>query len=180
MKSTCTNQVEQLEYHCLPNAWGDKLYEMCATDKEIIGNSCAEYNERGQRIQPNYKRTCNGSDFGVKCPFKYFANQSYLYYFQLITIHTGFFQIPNLHRYFAQDPGCLTISQETTSKSSGKENSTDLYPVTIDGNNLPFFVVYPFATLLIGLVLVAFIYWMWKRQNGKNEGFRVTTEEENM
>ena len=37
MKSTCTNQVEQLEYHCLPNAWGDKLYEMCATDKEIIG-----------------------------------------------------------------------------------------------------------------------------------------------
>ena len=37
MKSTCTNQVEKLEYHCLPNAWGDKLYEMCATDKEIIG-----------------------------------------------------------------------------------------------------------------------------------------------
>lgn len=37
VKSTCTNQVEQLEYHCLPNAWGDKLYEMCATDKEIIG-----------------------------------------------------------------------------------------------------------------------------------------------
>lgn len=36
--------------------------------------------------------------------------------------------------------------------------------------SLPFFVVYPFATLLIGLVLVAFIYWMWKRQNGKNEG----------
>lgn len=44
----------------------------------IVGNSCAEYNERGQRIQPNYKRKCNGVDFGVKCPFKYFANQSYL------------------------------------------------------------------------------------------------------
>ena len=37
LKSTCTNQAEKLEYHCLPNAWGDRLYEMCATDKEIIG-----------------------------------------------------------------------------------------------------------------------------------------------
>ena len=47
MKSTCTNQVEKLEYHCLPNAWGDKLFEMCATDKEIIGNyryiGCCKY-----------------------------------------------------------------------------------------------------------------------------------------
>ncbi|XP_078334690.1 uncharacterized protein LOC111099579 isoform X1 [Crassostrea virginica] len=139
MKSTCTNQVEQLEYHCLPNAWGDKLYEMCSTDKVIIGNSCAEYNERGQRIQPNYERKCNGVNFGVKCPFKYFANKSYLY------------------------PGCLTLSHETTSKSPGKENSTNSHPVPIDDNDLPFFVVYPFATLLIGLVLVAIIYCIWKR-----------------
>ena len=35
--------------------------------------------------------------------------------------------------------------------------------------SLPFVLVYPFATLLIVLVLAAFIYCMWKRQNRNNE-----------
>nr|XP_022289388.1 uncharacterized protein LOC111101248 isoform X2 [Crassostrea virginica] len=160
-KSTCTNQMVQLEYHCLPNAWGNKFFEMCATSEEIIGNSCAEYNELGERIQSNFERKCNGADFDVKCPFKYFANKIYLY------------------------PACLTISEETT-KTPGKENSTDSHSMSNDYNNLPVLIVFPFVSLLIGLVLCIFFYWMWRRLNGDTndtqniamQGTRVTTEEE--
>lgn len=50
----------------------------------IVGNSCAEYNELGERIQSNFGRKCNGADFDVKCPFKYFANEIYLCKFHSI------------------------------------------------------------------------------------------------
>lgn len=68
-----------LKYHCLPNAFRNETFEMCATDADIIGFSCAEYNEGGGCIQPNFDIKCDGPKFFPKCPFKYPSSDIYLY-----------------------------------------------------------------------------------------------------
>ena len=63
IKSTCTNEMVQLEYHCLPNAWGNKFFEMCATSEEIIGTLYAgniSNNYRG-RFKNNFEKNIHQS-----------------------------------------------------------------------------------------------------------------------
>ncbi|XP_062601009.1 uncharacterized protein LOC134262652 [Saccostrea cucullata] len=71
------NPLVPMKYHCLINAWRNSTFELCSHDTEIIGFSCAEYNEGGTLIQPNFENKCK--NFLEPCPFKYNSSQGYLY-----------------------------------------------------------------------------------------------------
>lgn len=58
-----------LKYHCLLNHWRNTTYELCGEREVLIGHSCPEYNEKGGRIQENWRFKCNKGD--PACPFKW-------------------------------------------------------------------------------------------------------------
>ncbi|XP_062597549.1 uncharacterized protein LOC134258970 isoform X2 [Saccostrea cucullata] len=66
------NNMAPLKYHCLINAWRNATFELCGPDTDII-----EYNEGGERIQPNFENKCD--NFSNSCPFKYKSSLGYLY-----------------------------------------------------------------------------------------------------
>lgn len=72
----CTIKKKQLEYHCLINAFRNKLLEVCEPAKTIFGH-CAEYNELGMVIQNHYSAECN--QVFPKCDESYRSSDAYKY-----------------------------------------------------------------------------------------------------
>ncbi|XP_048768867.1 uncharacterized protein LOC125675327 isoform X1 [Ostrea edulis] len=64
-------------YHCLPNSFWNKTVEVCALRHQIILSYCAEYNEKGLRIQTNFEHSCSQAD--VPCPSHYSSDVSHRY-----------------------------------------------------------------------------------------------------
>ena len=44
----------------------------------FAGYACAEYNQKGNVVQPNYQKMCNGPDFEPPCPFNYPSTHMYI------------------------------------------------------------------------------------------------------
>lgn len=72
----CTIHEKQLEYHCLINAFRNKLLEVCEAAKTMFGH-CAEYNELGMVIQNHYSAKCN--QVFPKCDESYRSPDAYKY-----------------------------------------------------------------------------------------------------
>lgn len=72
----CQSIKSTLKYHCLLNHWRNETLKLCGEEKDIIGKSCPEFNQRGHRIQPNWKLKCNESN---PCPFKYKSSEVFKY-----------------------------------------------------------------------------------------------------
>lgn len=72
-----------LEYHCLPNTWQNRTISVCTLPKFINGHNCAEFNLRGNSIQPLYETNC--SQYIPPCPFRYSSLVAYKY--QMCYIH---------------------------------------------------------------------------------------------
>lgn len=72
----CSKQ-QILEYHCLPNTWQNQTISVCALPQIINGFKCAEFNLRGNSIQPLYDTNC--SQDIPPCPFRYSSSVAYKY-----------------------------------------------------------------------------------------------------
>lgn len=75
-EKNCTIHEKQLEYHCLINAFRNKLLEVCEAAKTIFGH-CAEYNELGMVIQNQFSAECN--QVFPKCDESYRSSDAYKY-----------------------------------------------------------------------------------------------------
>lgn len=53
------SDADKFQYHCLPNRQLDKLIEVCAPTKLIIGHFCPFYNMEKNTIEQNYHQPCN-------------------------------------------------------------------------------------------------------------------------
>lgn len=74
-KQNCV-PTDQFMYHCVLNADGTVLLEVCAPFKNIHGKKCAEFDNQGSLIQENSK-TC--SNDVVPCPAAYKSTDSFEY-----------------------------------------------------------------------------------------------------
>lgn len=54
----CTNAKNQLQYHCVINAYMNETLEVCAPTRFIFG-FCTEFNDVGKVIQGHYDARCN-------------------------------------------------------------------------------------------------------------------------
>lgn len=68
--------TDQFMYHCVLNADGTKLLEVCAPFKNIHGEQCAEFDYDGSLIQENSKNCGNDA---VPCPAAYKSTESFKY-----------------------------------------------------------------------------------------------------
>lgn len=74
-EQNCT-KPENFKYHCVMNALGSALIEVCAPEYRIHGY-CTEYNEVGTVIQEHYNRKC--TNVTPPCASTYLSTDSYLY-----------------------------------------------------------------------------------------------------
>lgn len=72
----CPKTKENDEYHCVIDATGMKLIELCAPSVPVSGSSCAEYNEVGRRIHTSEIKCGNEL---VPCPYTYDSREAYKY-----------------------------------------------------------------------------------------------------
>lgn len=70
----CTEK-DKFQYHCLPNKVLDKLVEVCAPTKIIVGQHCPYYDTERNIIEPNFNQRCNSDT----CPNVYSSNEAYRY-----------------------------------------------------------------------------------------------------
>lgn len=75
-RRNCTNTKNQLQYHCVINAYMNETLEICAEPRYIFGH-CTEFNVIGEVIQSNYATKCN-NDF-PKCGGIYISENAYKY-----------------------------------------------------------------------------------------------------
>lgn len=88
----------------------------------IPGFSCAEYNEVGGCIQPNFDIKCDGPKFYPKCPFKYpyrifiYVSNSFFKkdYFLWDYVMCTFF----LHIFLILDSGCFVFGNDKVENGS--------------------------------------------------------------
>lgn len=66
----------KLLYHCVLNAEGTELIEVCAPSKRIRGSKCTEFNDGGSIIQESY---ISCKKFQVPCPIRYNSTEAYKY-----------------------------------------------------------------------------------------------------
>ncbi|XP_062612889.1 uncharacterized protein LOC134274629, partial [Saccostrea cucullata] len=67
------NCLHELLYHCLINPWQNSTIEVCAQKAKISADYCAEYNNKGGRIQEFYRPTCSS------CTKTYWSTEAYHY-----------------------------------------------------------------------------------------------------
>ncbi|XP_062583334.1 uncharacterized protein LOC134245088, partial [Saccostrea cucullata] len=73
---SCT-RPHRFVYHCLPNSFWNKTIEVCAPKQQIVRHKCAEYNEKGTRVQTNFEHSC--LEAGISCPVYYSSDEAYKY-----------------------------------------------------------------------------------------------------
>lgn len=75
ISQTCVS-TDMFRYHCVLNADGTNLLELCAPYKYIYAQKCAEFDAEGTIIQEN-SNTC--SNASVPCPKVYISTDAYKY-----------------------------------------------------------------------------------------------------
>lgn len=70
----CTEK-DKFQYHCLPIKVLDRLVEVCAPTKVIVGQHCPYYDTDRNIIEPNFNQRCNSD----ACPIVYSSNEAYKY-----------------------------------------------------------------------------------------------------
>ncbi|XP_062607134.1 uncharacterized protein LOC134268913 [Saccostrea cucullata] len=67
---SCVRQTDFV-YHCVINTYLNATVEVCASSTNILGNTCAEFNMEGARIQGHVDTVC------TSCPFRYPSTDAY-------------------------------------------------------------------------------------------------------
>lgn len=75
INQTCVPS-DMFQYHCVLNAYGTELLEVCAVYKFIYGNRCAEFDSDGSIVQENSNK-CNNAL--VPCPMVYKSTEAFKY-----------------------------------------------------------------------------------------------------
>lgn len=77
-KINCQSNDSKKEclYHCVLNAEGTELFEVCAPPRKIYGWNCTEFNDGGNIIQDSFF-SCK--TFHVPCPMSYKSTNAYKY-----------------------------------------------------------------------------------------------------
>lgn len=75
ISQTCVS-TDMFRYHCVLNADGTNLLELCAPYKFIYGQKCAEFDSEGTIIQENSNSCRNAS---VPCPIAYVSTDAFKY-----------------------------------------------------------------------------------------------------
>lgn len=71
------SDAAKFQYHCLPNRQLDKLIEVCAPTKLIIGRYCPFYDMEKHTIEQNYNQPCN--DHVMQCKEIYTSSAVHQY-----------------------------------------------------------------------------------------------------
>lgn len=138
-----------LKYHCLVNHWGNESIELCGEESEIIGHSCPEFNQGGNRIQEKYKHKCNNSD--PPCPFKFYASEVFKY------------------------PSCLKLTFTTGDNDDNGDDDGDFIDDSGETDSVSLFTI----TILVflGILIISLFYFYWKTKGNKPKETKHTTEE---
>lgn len=127
-----------LKYHCLVNHWGNESVELCGEESEIIGHSCPEFNQGGNRIQEKYKHKCNHSD--PPCPFKFYASEVFKY------------------------PSCLQL---TIPIGDDNDDDVDLKKDTGETDGVPIITITILVFLAILIISLLYFYLRRKKNKPK-------------
>lgn len=138
-----------LKYHCLVNHWGNESVELCGEESEIIGHSCPEFNQGGNRIQEKYKHKCNHSD--PPCPFKFYASEVFKY------------------------PSCLQL---TIPIGDDNDDDVDLKKDTGETDGVPIITITILVFLAI-LIISLLYFYLKRKKNKPKEIKHTTEEVKN-
>lgn len=72
----CTSR-ESFEYHCLPDKFQERFYEVCAPVKYILGRNCPFYDSKKNSIETNLYQSCK--EHAAPCPDIYNSSMVYKY-----------------------------------------------------------------------------------------------------
>ncbi|XP_056016810.1 uncharacterized protein LOC130053510 [Ostrea edulis] len=141
-------------YHCVINENENKLLEVCAPTRYILG-FCTEFNVIGGRIQDHYSAEC--STFNPPCPGRYISTDAYLY---------------------KSCYGLVETSEESyvanmTSTTIGSNNVTSIHGDSTD-SILIWLLPVVVASLVLALALVLWICWK-KRQSKRQRMYMKDT-----
>lgn len=71
------SEIDDFQYHCLPNRLLNKLVEVCAPTKVIVGQHCPYYDLQRAIIEPNFNQPC--SSHSDPCAIVYSSSVTYKY-----------------------------------------------------------------------------------------------------
>lgn len=71
------SEIDDFQYHCLPNRLLNKLVEVCAPTKVIVGQHCPYYDLQRAIIEPNFNQPC--SSHSDPCSEVYSSSVTYKY-----------------------------------------------------------------------------------------------------
>ncbi|XP_062598018.1 uncharacterized protein LOC134259451 [Saccostrea cucullata] len=109
------------------------MYSVCAAPDNILDYHCAEFNMKGNRVQPNYDTDCR--NFSKPCPFKYPSTLAYKYQGCYKLVHQA------------------VLQNEASDSTMTTENNKDL----ISKNRIQRLPVCNMRTVII-LLFVAFLW----------------------
>ncbi|XP_062594952.1 uncharacterized protein LOC134256312 [Saccostrea cucullata] len=151
-KQNCSDP-SKFQYHCVMNELQNKLLEVCAPTRYILGY-CPEFNVKGGIIQDHYSLDC--SKFEPPCKTRYISTDAYLYHacYDQIKMSPVSDVISSTYPSVIEVP-ILSTSNNTTLDASKKETpSTDvIIGVTIS------------AILMLFLAAATFIACYFKRHS---------------
>lgn len=139
INQTCVTS-DMFLYHCVLNADGTKLLEVCAPYKYIYGQKCAEFDPGGPIIQEN-SNTC--SNASVSCP--------------------GFYISTDAHKY----QSCYDIVQIIAGNETTYE-STNCKSERLE-NILVIVITLLFNLMTLAIHNVLYFRWKRKRKSYKNQ-----------
>lgn len=135
-----------LEYHCLPNTWQNRTISVCTLPKFINGHKCAEFNLRGNSIQPLYETNCG--QYIPPCPFRYCSLVAYK--FQMC--------------YLLKNSKMTEGSIEFDRKDDGTKEESSVDSVW---SNFKF--PWPFVVLVVFLSVGLGVHCVWRKLFGKQQ-----------
>ncbi|XP_062607095.1 uncharacterized protein LOC134268867 [Saccostrea cucullata] len=137
---------DKLQYHCLVNTFLNATISICATPTFINGYRCAEYNLRGESIQPNYDTNC--SLYNPPCPFRYDSRDAFLY--------------QGCYKLIQRDNSTLSEILSFVSTTESNKEMTRTFAET-------FWPILSFVLALTVLTVVCFVFQKFRRidYNGK-------------
>ncbi|XP_062566135.1 uncharacterized protein LOC134228500 [Saccostrea cucullata] len=146
--NNCSDDPNNIYYHCVINESGNKTIEVCAPKITIFGH-CTEFNEEAGYIQANYYLDCK--NFKVTPCGKYYgSNEAYLY--KECYNHTRNAQI-----FGATTPKTITTSQRPKMNEPIKQS---LNEDVLESDTSSLVEVIAWGLLIMGVFLmVTFVFY---------------------
>lgn len=145
--------IKEFQYHCVLNGYRNKMVEVCAPSRIIIGH-CVEFNLLGGVIQDQMSSPCN--DTFPKCDVVYRSTAAYKY------------------------PGCydLVSKFQTKADTTTKIIFLTTNPTT-DISRYSIVVIASSVTVVMSLLIIAFGVMLWKKKRKSIKTTNVEREQLN-